>query len=208
MKLKLPNGYFENLSAQKYKEYLKLLPDFKKENTQLITTLIFTFVAMSFFGIFAINPTLSTITQLKKQLTDSEFVHQQLTTKINNLSSLQQQYNSIETDLPIVYAAVPQNPQATLLSGQIEALAQETNISLVSLHVFEIQIASNKPAFPNGASYTFFFEGQGEYENMMDFATKLSQISRIVTIETMSITKESKEQGLHLSIRGRVYLKK
>lgn len=206
--MKLPNNYFENLSAQKYKEYLKLLPDFKKENTQLITTLIFTFVAMTFFGLFAINPTLSTITQLKKQLADSEFVHQQLTKKIESLSALQQQYNSIEADLPVVYAAIPQNPQTAFLSGQVEALAQKSNVSITSFRVFEVQLASINPPPPNGASYTFFVEGLGTYENMTTFATDLSQLNRIVTIETMAITKDVKQESLRLTIRGRVYLKK
>lgn len=206
--MKLPKNYFENLSAQKYKEYLKLLPDFKKENTQLITTLVFTFIAMTFFGLFAINPTLSTIVQLKKQLADSEFVHQRLTAKINSLSALQQQYNSMEADLPVVYAAIPQNPQAAMLSGQIEALAQRSNIVIASLRVFEVQLASINPPSPKGASYTFFIEGRGTYENMITFATELSQLNRIITIETMSITKDAREESLRLTVRGRAYLKK
>src|SRR4051794_1976618 len=99
--MKLPKNYFENLTAAKYREYLKLLPSIHDERTQLITMLIFTFVALSFFGLFAINPTLSTIVELKKELSDSQFVDQQLTNKINNLESLQQRYNLLGPDLPV-----------------------------------------------------------------------------------------------------------
>ena len=82
--MKLPRHYFTDLSAAKYREYLKLLPNIQNEKTKAITMLIFTFVAMSFLGIFAINPTLSTIVELNKQLEESKFVHEQLQTKINN----------------------------------------------------------------------------------------------------------------------------
>ncbi len=110
--MKIPKNYFENLSTSKYREYLKLLPNFHEENTRIITTLILTFLAMSFFGIFAINPTLSTIVTLKKQLADSQLVHEKLGTKINNLSSLQQQYTQLSSELPVVFEAIPQTAQA------------------------------------------------------------------------------------------------
>src|SRR6185369_4829855 len=105
---KLPQNYFENLSVTKYREYLKLLPHMKKESTKLITMLIFTFISLSLLGIFAINPTLSTIIELQKQYDESQFVYQQLKTKSNNLSTLHQQYQVLSDDLPYVYDAIPQ----------------------------------------------------------------------------------------------------
>src|SRR6266699_3633243 len=122
--MKLPKHYFDNLSAAKYREYLKLLPDMQKENVRAITMLIFTFAALSFFGVFAINPTLSTIITLKKQLADSSFVAEQLLTKINNLSALQTKYNLLQNDLPVLLEAIPDNAAAPTLMGQVVGLAQ------------------------------------------------------------------------------------
>ena len=75
--MKLPKNYFESLSITKYREYLKLLPATKRENTKAITMLIFTFISLSVLGLFAINPTLSTIIELQKQYEESQFVHEQ-----------------------------------------------------------------------------------------------------------------------------------
>ena len=97
--MRLPKSYFENLSATKYREYLKLLPNMQQDTPQSFVTLLLTFAALSFFGIFAINPTLTTIADLKKQLADDTAVDQQLKTKISNLSSLQQQYNQLGSNL-------------------------------------------------------------------------------------------------------------
>ena len=80
--MKLPKNYFENLTAAKYREYLKLLPNLQQEHAQSLLTLILTFAALCFFGIFAINPTLTTIADLEKQVADDRQVNQELTTKI------------------------------------------------------------------------------------------------------------------------------
>lgn len=139
--MKIPKNYFSNLNAAKYREYLKLLPSMQQENTRIIVTLIFTFFALSFFGIFAINPTLTTIVELRKKLADSQLVYESLQTKISNLSSLQQQYSTLGPDLPYVLEAVPQDPRASLLMAQVLGLAREKGISILSLETSRIALA-------------------------------------------------------------------
>ena len=58
--------------------YFLALELFKKDRTQKVTTLAMTLIALSFFGLFAINPTLSTISRLQKELEDAKFVDQHL----------------------------------------------------------------------------------------------------------------------------------
>ena len=83
---------FKNIKNNKY---YKLLPDFKEEKTRRLSSIVFSLLALSIFGLFAINPTLSTIARLKKELSDAKFVDQQLTEKIANLSSLQEVYLAV-----------------------------------------------------------------------------------------------------------------
>src|ERR1700733_7592698 len=109
--MQLPKNYLKNLSAARYREYLKLLPNMQQESTHNFVMLALTFGALSFFGIFAINPTLSTISDLQKQLADDASVDSQLQTKIDNLSALEQQYDQMGSNLTNIYSAVPQNPQ-------------------------------------------------------------------------------------------------
>lgn len=208
--VKLPKNYFENLSATKYREYLKLLPDMKKENTRVITMLIFTFVSLSFLGIFAINPTLSTIIELQKQLEESQFVHQQLTTKMNNLSNLQQQYTNISDELPFVYDAIPQNASVPTLIGQISTLAQRTTIKITAIQISPVIIsdAKSKEAIKSHSSYTFTLQAEGSYEELMKFAASLTNFNRIVTIETIALIKNPRDNNLIITIQGREYVKK
>ena len=206
--MKLPKHYFDNLSAAKYREYLKLLPDLQKENVKAITMLIFTFSALSFFGIFAINPTLSTIITLKKQLADTTFVEEQLVTKINNLSSLQTKYNLLETDLPVLMDAIPETAAGPTLMGQIASLAQNAGLHVRLLQIAEVQLTAPKLPPTDGQSFVFTLEATGAYEDMARFITAVSRFNRIVTLESVSIVKDPKQNTLVLDIRGREYFQK
>lgn len=204
--MKLPKSYFENLSASKYREYLKLLPNIEKENTSLFVMLALTFGALSFFGIFAINPTLTTIFELQKELKENQEVAQQLETKINNLSLLQSQYNLIEPELKYVFDAIPKSANAPLLSAQIQALADTNRVTITSYRVAEVQVASSKPS-SKSLSYIFNLQAEGNYQDMINFSTALGDLNRIITVESMSIGRDSKSNDLVLTLRGRQYFK-
>ena len=164
--MNIPKNYFENLSVGRYREYLKLLPIIKHENTRIITTLILTFASLSFFGIFAINPTLSTIITLKKQLSDSQLVDEKLVTKINNLSSLQQQYSQLSPDLPTVLNAIPQSAQVPTLMGQVFAISKQLNVQIISLAVSDAQLTGGNPT---QTAYPFSLKANDAYEALISF---------------------------------------
>lgn len=208
--MKLPKTYFANLSTEKYREYLKLLPNMKHENTKIITMLIFTFAAMTFFGIFAINPTLTTIVDLQKQLADSKFLKEQLSTKITNLSSLQQQYTAIGPELPVLFEAIPQAPLAPYFVGQVEALAQASDLQIRTIRVSEVQLTTGAKDPKTGpvSSFTSTIEAQGTYEDILAFAEDLTNMNRIVTIESLGITKDKETNMLTVTVRAREYFKK
>ena len=204
--MKLPQNYFENLSATKYREYLKLLPNMQQTQMRNFVTLVLTFFALSFFGIFAINPTLATIVSLKKQVADNKAVDKQLTTKINNLSSLQQQYNQLGSVLTLIDNAVPQNANVPLVTAQVAALAKKHNLTLTTYRVSEVQLARTKNPTKT-QSFIFTLQAQGNYNDMIDFANEIATISRLITVETMEIGRDPKTGALVVTIRGRQYFK-
>ncbi|HWY79982.1 MAG TPA: type 4a pilus biogenesis protein PilO [Candidatus Sulfotelmatobacter sp.] len=204
--MQLPKNYFENLSAAKYREYLKLLPNMQQETTRSFVTLALTFGALSFFGIFAINPTLSTITDLKKQLTDDTSVNQQLRTKTDNLSSLEQQYNQLGSNLTNIYNAIPQGANVPLLSAQLSALGKKHNVTITIYRVAEVQLASS-PNNKKTQSFIFNLQVTGNYNDMVAFSTELASLNRIITIESMEIGRDTQSGNLILTLRGRQYFK-
>ena len=207
--MKLAKNYFENLSATKYREYLKLLPVSQKENTGIFVTLALTFASLSFFGIFANNPVLTTIIDLKKQLADSKLVDNNLSTKIANLSLLQQKYNNFpQSDLQIAYGAIPEKAAVPSLMGQIQKVAEDAKLSINALRISEVQLLSSNQLSSQGSSFSFFLEAKGSYEDMMRFSSSLTQFDRILTIDSLSISKDVNRGGLILALQGRSYFKK
>lgn len=192
----------------KNNKYFELLPDLKKEKTKKYSSIIFSLISLSFFGIFAINPTLSTIAKLKKELSDTKFVDGELAKKIANLSSLQEKYNILGKDIPIVLSAIPKNPQLPLLMGQIQTVAKNTGIEIINLQSFEVDIPSSSNNQKKYSAFSFSTGVQGNYENLINFISALSSMERVISLDTLSINRKSNQPGiLELDIRGTAYFK-
>lgn len=204
----MKRAFLQNLSLKQYKEVLKLLPDMHKEKNKAIIMIIFTLFALAFLGIFAINPTISTIFTLQKQVQENQQIFEQLTTKMNALSSLQQQYTNITNDLPVVYDAIPKEAKVPFLAAQIQNIAAQMNVTIQSLRVSEIPLTSGSPDDKTAMSFTVTLEVRGTYDNIMAFATFLTDFSRIVTIDSIAITKDKQEKELVLHVKSREYFKR
>ena len=185
------------------------MPNFKQEKTQKYLSIILTLTASIVLGIFALLPTLSTITTLHKQLKDYKFVEQKLEEKINNLSVLQQKYSNLEKSLPIIYDAVPKNSQIPLLIAQLQVLANESSIQLVNLQTFQVDVSHASLSTKKFASYGIGVSVKGSYQNMLIFINKIVNFQRIITIENISITKITgiNTTDLQLNIKGTAYFK-
>ena len=205
--MRLPRNYFENLSKARYKEYLKLLPDMNQGNNRMFIMISLTLGALIFFGVFAINPTLTTIADLEKQLQEQTQVEQQLRTKIANLSSLQQQYSQLEPRLQSIYTAVPRSAEAPLVTAQINALAEKYNLTIASYRISEVELAKTGLSDKKTKSYVFNLQAAGNYQDMLDFSDAITKIDRIITLESMSVSRDARTNQLQLTLRGRQYFK-
>lgn len=193
----------------KKNKYFELLPDFKAEKTKKITMLILTLVALSFFGLFAISPTLSTIARLQKELDDNKFVDQQLQTKINNLSTLQQKYSSIQGDLPFIYSSVPKSPETPLLLAEIQGLTSQFNLKITSLQAFEAEVEKKQNDKKEYSSFMFSVSIDGSYENIRNFINAIVKMQRVIDVEVLSIGEKSGETtDLQMHLKGVAFFKK
>lgn len=189
--------------AEKYLS--TFLPRLQEKRTQSYTTIVFSLVTLSFFGFFAISPTLSTIADLQKQISDQQFVDQQLKQKITNLSNLQITYHQIQNQLPILYSAIPQNPNVTTLVGQLQTLAQKDQVTLLSVQTLPVDVSQTVTPYN---SFAFTLNITGSYENMKTFLTDIAGFNRIITLEAIALTQNTHETDAYsLSLRGDAYFK-
>ena len=209
MKLPAIKNPFKEVKKDEFSKYLELMPDFKQEKTQKFTTIVLTLIASIILGLFAINPTLSTIANLQKQLDDNKFVEQKLEQKINNLSILQQKYSLIEPDLDSIKNAVPQTPETTALLGQIQAVAKESDLSIVNMQTSQVDFPPIIIGQQKYSAFNVSISVQGKYAQMASFINEVVNIQRIIVINTATISKNTDNNAvaLRLVINGTVYYK-
>jgi len=192
---------------EEYAKYLILIPQLKEEKTQKFITIVLTLLMSILLGLFAINPTLSTIANLQRQIDDDKFVDQQLTLKISNLSILQTKYAAIRGDLSIVYDEVPKTQLYPLMLGQIQSIAKDSNVEIINLQTFPVVNSESKDINKKYSSFNFEVSASGNYKDMLSFIGKLVNFQRVVSINSISISsvKNNNTNSLQLDINGSAF---
>lgn len=99
---------------------------------QASLALIFSLLTVSFFGIFAIKPTLVTIAELMRTIKDKEAVNSQLQAKIEALTIAESNYRKIKPKFEKLEKMLPQKVLFLRLAGEINLLAWENEVVLDS----------------------------------------------------------------------------
>lgn len=196
---------FKNIKYDRY--YKEILPYLKKEKNQQYFAVILTLGASIFFALFAINPTLSTIAHLRREVLDSKSVEKKLSDKINNLSSLSQEYQDIQKDIPYILDAVPNRPESLILTAQIQSIAQSSAITISNIEISPMSLDVSEST--SSSSLIFNLSAEGSYENIKKFVLSLIDMQRIVSVDTISVSKaDIANDKVELNIKGSSYFKK
>ncbi|MBI2034432.1 MAG: type 4a pilus biogenesis protein PilO [Candidatus Levybacteria bacterium] len=210
--MNLKENLLNTIPKKTYLAYLKMQLRVRGEKTKDYSFIILTLFALSFFGLFVINPTISTITAIRKQLIDAKLLNEKLEKKIQVLDKLASQYNRLKNDTPFVLAAVPTEPEALPLLGKIVTIAQESNLTTSRLEVSKVELTKSEEKNRQG-SFVFSVRVRGIYADLEHFLSRAILLDRIITIEQVSILREESAVSLFdentriLQIKGRAYFK-
>src|SRR3989338_4873409 len=110
------------------KAYRKLTPLIKNKKTSSYLSLILSLFSISFFGIFAIRPTLITAVTLNKSVADLKKLDIEYENKISNIITAQSQYEKIRGDIPAIDQALPKDAAFNQLANALEKFAETSNV--------------------------------------------------------------------------------
>lgn len=188
--------------------YTALEPLWARPKVQAYTMLILSLFTMSFFGYFAIRPTLTTIMTLRRQIKDANLVDQKLQEKINALSSASVEYEAIKPDLQIILTALPPEAKFAGFVKNLEKISSESGVIIADLSFQTINLSyqeatSAAKEIPIGFNLTI----SGNYSNLADFVRRLTSFERLATIGKMKFaTSEGEEkESLRLTLTGQTY---
>lgn len=177
--------------VDKSNQYLNVQQN--KQRVVAYIYIILSFFSLSFFGLFAIGPTLSTITELDKEYTDEKAVLQQLQDKNSNLRSLNAQYLQIQPDLQLITNAIPDSPDVSQLTRQIEILATKNSLVVQKLDTGLLELYPAKNANTSIFSFMFSTTVRGGEKDINNFIAEIINIDRIIGIERLSTGKQQND---------------
>jgi len=195
-----------NLPKNVYLQYIKLFPITQTEQVKTYTTLILTLIAVIIFGLFAINPTINTIVELKKTLADSEFADEALDRKLAALQSLQQQYGELGETLNRVAATLPTTPDAPLLLAKVQTLASDAGLTILKVEALQIELTKKGGAMNQPTPFPFGITVSGSYDQILTLLESLPRLDRLVSIDTVTLTRNTDGSSqVTATIRAKAY---
>lgn len=207
---------------ERYKHYYQELTErVDKPKNRMYSTTVFSFLAVSLFGWYAIKPTVQTILFLRREIKDDQVISLQMEDKISALVEAQAAHQNVEPKLAFVDGALPSSPDVLSVVSQLRALADNTQASLSAVQVPTVPLlgkdasqsaapAKSAPAAGNLGDYPLTVTLNGSFGSIQSFMNGLLSIRRAITIDTISIlpSKESppaKNTGLQLTLKLKAY---
>jgi len=164
--------------------------------------LIASLLLVSFFGIFALSPTINTIIELRKKIADNREINKALETKIANLALARENLAQAGDTSLLVAQALPVGPEPQSAVTAIVSSASASGISLSSFRFGTINF--NAPAaavsgkskvssVPGVESVSFTLNVSGPQKSVRVYFSRLEDNLRYIRIVRMSVAESSVE---------------
>lgn len=210
---------------QLYKRYLRSLSAMyqKRQDLHLFIELLLSLSVIAIFGVFAIKPTLVTISDLNNQIAGKKETIAQLDAKIEALSAAQSTFDRNRSAIALLNKAVPEKPEPDLFIRQIEGLAKRNQASIVGIDTSDLSLTGS-PIFtdeaapevpqteaavgnsPTGATFDVETNITGTYDQVLAFLKNLENLRRPAMMEStlLRVAQDETLSDILLSITSRL----
>lgn len=168
---------------------------------------IFSLLVITILIYFAIKPTVETILILQKKIADADAVLQKVTQKANNLSLGKKNYDNLDQNIKDkISAAIPDSINLKSVTQTLERAARNHEASVSALQIQPL-IIETKIADKLGilTEVKFTFNTEGRYSNLTALLQDLKASNRLISIDSLSLSKTSDGKALILSLSGKAF---
>ncbi|MEK7061278.1 MAG: hypothetical protein AAB954_01305 [Patescibacteria group bacterium] len=201
-----------------YKSYFSNILNLykKKEDLRMFLEIMLSLVTISFFSVFAIRPTLLTISSLLKDINTKKEIITKMDIKIKNLQAAQGILSQESFRIPILNLAIPKSPIPQIFVHQIEGVASTSQVQILGVRIDETllkgatsdkKVASKEDDFPADTSgMGFSVSMTGSFKNLFSFLKNLENLRSPIKIDILGMNLSKKEEGniLTLVVTGKV----
>lgn len=189
------------MPSKKQRQLLFTLQKFyQKPVAKVSLELFLSIFTILFFAIFAIRPTLLTMSDLIKEIDDKEKIDQDLSKKIAALSTVQPLYLQLSDQLIALDEVIPNQPQLISSLKVIEKTASDLGLVIDNMAVSEIPPISTQqeeeitPDSMTRIDIPIVINVSGDYPTIRQFTQDLRDYRRSFIVDTI-IFNTKKLQG-------------
>lgn len=186
--------------------YLNVLDAYeKKPNLKTYLEITLSLATIIIFSLFAIKPTIATIIELNNEIATKEDLVVRMRTKINNLQAASNIIQSQGEKLILVDQAIPKKSNLDIFIAQIESIAQNSSLEMLSFSISDVQIVGDSKKTKRGY-VEFSLSLSGSYINLKSFLDTIENLRRPISIRNLSLTTSTsnQERSIVMTMIGRI----
>ncbi len=157
-----------------------------------------------FLGVFAIRPTLITMSNLLKEIDDKRQHNALLERKIAALNTAQNEYRRVEDRLPLLNQAIPEEPELIHNLKIIEKIAVDNRVVIQNIIVNEIPAEENTQAGNRQKELTNLplnLTIVGDYLAIRNFVAAIQGNRRAAVVDSVTFSLNDSNDERELSAR-------
>lgn len=186
-------------------EYMKVIKESSEKQRSYIFFGVSVLVVIVLI-VFAIRPTITTITRINKEIKEKERVNTQLENKITTLNELDKQYAPNKEAFDDLEMIFPPGDNFSLLLANIELITTRNGHKLSSVSFNGYKGKDYNITTKALAPYTITFSARGREENILSFLTELEDLPMYPVIESFSYSTETADDGTNaFTVSLRIY---
>lgn len=186
--------------------YRHVATQVKDKKTSSYFTITLSLFTLSFFGIFAIRPTLITAISLVQKVSELKSLNIAYEDKISNLLRAQMEYERIRDSLPAIDAAIPSHTVFPSFLKKMELVAEKYQIEIQQLQLDTVPIPKGDTDI-GLKTYGFHLNAVGDYPSLLLYLQAITTWKRLLSVESFDMSAEGSTRSgmLRLNLKGSVY---
>lgn len=187
-------------------EYIKILKESPEKKKAYIFVAITVVVAIALV-IFAIRPTILTITRINKEIKEKERIDTALTQKIETLTELDKQYTQSKGSFSGLSLIYPADANFSLLLANIESIVSRNGYSLGSVGFDKYDKNDNyKISAKYLVPWSLRVTVKGRVSNIVNLLKDFEGMPMYPVVESLSYSSQTDKDGLmSFGINMRIY---
>ena len=181
---------------------------YKNPVARVSVELIFSILAVIFFAVFAIKPTLQTMADLIKEIEDKRALDDQLGQKVASLNTAQNQYQQFSNQFYLLDEAVPKTPQLVEALKLVEKIASDNKLAIQGITISDVPDELNEAVAGTAKRQllTLNIDVVGDYLTIRQYIEDIMSSRRMMIVDQVNFSLSNNRYSKSLTAVIRVNL--